>query len=410
MTDLTYLINPSERKILRDAGDRPPLGLLYIAKELERHKHPARVFDLNHTSENDLLQSITSESPTLIGVSCLSSPMVKESRKLLGKLRNHSNARLIVGGYHPSILPEDFKAFADNVVAGEGEYAVECLVDEVMSNDFIVYNGETNLDVLGKPARHLLDMDNYNMQMDGMRTATMLTSRGCPNNCVFCGNMNHKVRYHQLEDIADELGEIKEFGYDAVYILDDVFTINKERVNKIGKMMKDRNLKFRATTRANYINDDVVDSLAKNGAHMVSLGIESGNDKILKGIGKNQTKQQINRAVASLSLRDIKVKGFFILGLPGETLDSAYETIVYAEHLRGLGLTSADFYPMIPYPGTKIWKRPQDYGIRILNRDYSNYLQAERKGVHIPCETEDLTRMEIFLLIEEARRRWSDTK
>ena len=334
MTEV-YLVNPSEKAILETAGDRMPLGLLYIAKELEKFKHPVKVYDMNHETEDKLVDDLIKDNPHIVGISCLTTPMLTETKRLIQEIRRFSD-RIVVGGYHPTVMPEDFRGLADHVVIGEGEYGIECLVNNI--NGFEVKTRPANLRGLGKPARHLLDHKRYNLMMDGMRTSTMITSRGCPNACVYCGNMNKQVRYHDLEDVEEELEEIAKQGYQAVYFLDDVFTLDKRRAFGISCLAKEKGLKFRITTRANYIDNTLVKRLAQNGLDIASMGVESGNSEVLKACNKGQTKEQIREAVNICYHNGIKTKGFFIIGLPGETEKTAQETIRFAEELRNIGM------------------------------------------------------------------------
>ena len=401
MSDLTYLVNPSEKAILKNAGDRLPLGLLYIAKELTRFNHPVKVYDLNHTPETKLFRDIDEERPTMIGVSCYTSPMVTETKKLLRLIRDFSKTRLIVGGYHPTFVPGDFdNKLVNNVVIGEGEYATECLVNNI--NGFITQGRNATLKGLGKPQRDLVPHTDYNMQMNGKRTATMITSRGCPNNCVFCGNLNRTIRYNGLDEVIGELCDISEQGYQAIYFLDDVFTISRERARFIGEQAKHLKLPFRVTTRANYLDEQKIEDLAKNGCDIVSMGIESGNNGILRNCGKNQTTEIIRDTIHTLCDYGIKSKGFFILGLPGETEETARQTINFANELKNYGMTP-EFYPLMPFPGTAIWTKPEDYGIRIIDRDYSHYLQASRDEPKVVCETKGLKADRIQELLREVK-------
>jgi len=363
-----------------------PLGILYIAKHLENQRRDVKVYDLNHTDEMELMCDIVQNKPSVIGISCLTSPMVKETNRLLTKINDYDFwGELIVGGYHPTICPDDFREA--KVVFGQGES----------------HFGQVDLDKLGKPARHLLDSSNYNLMMDGMRTSTIITSRGCPNNCVFCGNINRFVRKHNVLDIESELYEAKTNKYDAVYFLDDVFTLDKNRAKYISNVCNDVGLKFRLTTRANYTNDDLIKHLSKNGLDVLSMGVESGNPEILANVGKNQTMGEIREAVNIAHNYGVKTKGFFILGLPGETEKTANQTIRFAQELRNLGMEYQDFYPLVPFPGTAIWNNPDKYGIKIIDRDYTNYLQATKGEPKIVCETKDLSADKISSLLKYAK-------
>jgi anaerobic magnesium-protoporphyrin IX monomethyl ester cyclase len=403
MKELTYLINPSERGILTNAGDRMPLGLLYIARTLETRGHEVRVYDLNHTPESKLMKDITTEKPVMIGVSCLTSPMVNEAKRILGRIKTYNNrGRVIVGGYHPTIMPEDFEGLVDNVVTGEGEYAVECLRNDILDRP-IVRNGLTTLEGL-IPSRHLLNAKDYNLVQEGLRTGTIITSRGCPNACVFCGNLNRKVRKHSVFDVSRDLDSLVQGGYQAVYFLDDVFTLDKDRAITIGYLCKERDLKFRLTTRANYMDERLVRVLAHSGLDIASMGVESGNPEILSKVGKNQTKEQIVDAVKLCKDYGVKTKGFFIIGLPGETEQTATQTLEFARQLRQEGMIYQDVYPLVPFPGTDIWNNPQKYGIRIIDKDYTNYLQATKGEPKIVCETVGLKAERISELLREAKQ------
>lgn len=383
---MIYLVNPSEQGILRDAGDRMPLGLLYIAQKTQDE---VRVFDLNHSYMETLLFEQLRDNPELVGISCLTSPLLNTTKDLIERIKKKSKSRIVVGGYHPSVKPDDLRHYADSVLIGEGEEVIDRL-----GFNFIQIGKPANLDGL-TPKRDLLNQTMYQIMMDGFRTTTIMTSRGCPNNCTFCGNLNRKVRYHSLDDVAKELDWAKANDYSAVYFLDDVFTINKERAKQIGKMCKERDLKFRATTRANYVDSDLVGSLQDSGLILLSLGVESGNPAILKGVGKNQTREQITEAVKTCQKYGVKTKGFFILGLPGDTEETIQQTIEFRKELGRLGMEYADFYPLVPFPGSQISRNPRMYGIEIDQTDYTKYLQAGTNKAEVVCHPVGISRQRL---------------
>jgi radical SAM superfamily enzyme YgiQ (UPF0313 family) len=402
-----HLINPSEKEILENAGDRPPLGLLYIGKQLQQRGHRVKVHDMNHDTKTQVFGSLFDQEPHLVGVSCLTSPMVKESVRLLRDIKSMSpKSKTVVGGFHPSVMPQDFDGLADYVIRGEGEYKMAHLAEGGITPEEVTMS--VNLDALGSPARDLVNMARYNMDMDGMRTATMLTSRGCPNACTFCGNLEHRVRYANIDDIETEVRQAKFKGYDAVYFMDDVFTVNKGRAAGIAMMMKRYDMPFRITTRANFMSPELANVLAENGCYTVSMGVESGDDEVLANCGKNQTTAQIRNAVRYLGQVGINTKGFFIFGLPGETEETAKRTLEFAEELKEYGMNKADFYPLQPYPGTAIWERPEDFGIKILDRDYTKYLQAGREEHVVPLETEGLSADRILAYTEMGELLWQE--
>lgn len=401
----TYLINPSERAILTNAGDRMPLGLLYIAGYLNRFGENVKVVDMNHDNVLTLTDMLNRDKPQVVGVSCLTSPMVPYAKSVINVVKEVSpKSKIVVGGYHPTIMPQDFQE-ADYVIKGEGEKAMLDIIRKNVDGP-IVSRMPLDAMQLGIPARYLLDNQRYNMKMGDKRASTMITSRGCPNSCKFCGNMNKKVRYNSLEDVEAELRNIRNDNYNAVYFLDDVFTIDKDRARIIGEMARRAGLSYRCTTRANYVNDKLAKNLADTGCDIVSMGVESGVDYILENIGKNQSIKQIRNAVATLGQHGIKSKGFFIIGLPGETYKTANRTLDFADELRGLGMEYADFYPLTPFPGTEIWNNPSKYGIKILDKDYTKYLQASKDELGVYCETRGLNAKAIKEAVNEGKRRW----
>jgi len=179
-----YLVNPSEHKILENAGDRVPIGLLSIAANLRNRGHDVRVFDLNHTPNDYFFSSFMYDKPDVTGISVYTSPGFKEAVKIAKVLRGKT--RLVAGGYHATALPESLLPYFDSIIKGEGESSFMT----AMKKDGIIEYEVPNLDELPNPARDLLDMSKYGIEQSGRRTATLITSRGCPYNCAFCFNNN----------------------------------------------------------------------------------------------------------------------------------------------------------------------------------------------------------------------------
>jgi len=167
------------------------------------------------------------------------------------------------------------------------------------------------------------------------------------------------------------------------------------------------NLPFRVTTRANLIDDSKLEILAKNGCDWLSLGIESGDDEILKLSNKRMKAYDDHIATQKAAKHGLNVKGFFIIGLPGESEESAKKTIEFAKYLKGEGLTAADFYYLTPFPGTPIWNDPKKYGIEIIDKDYTNYLQAG-KTAHCVIKTKYLNNKRIEELVGQAKREFKN--
>ena len=401
MSDV-MLINPSSKGILENAGDRPPLGILYLAEVLRKRNHTVRVRDLDHTTHYDFVDEVDRNPPDYAGVSVYTSPLYGESIELAKYLGDR--CKTIAGGYHATAMPQSLTPYFDTVVTNEGELALPLVIEAGL--DGIVSGNKYDIKKIPHPARDLIDMKQYGFKQDGRPASTLLSSRGCPNNCVFCGNMNRKVRFHTDKHVIEEVRELKDLGYNDLYFLDDAFTINRERTVSLVSELEKENINYRITTRAKSLDRDLVSMLADSGCSWVSLGIESGNNLRLKDVGKHMTTEDNISAVRMLNERGIKSKGFFMFGLPYESLEDAQMTIDFSKKLKNEGLTSADFYIMTPFPGTPIWMQPTEFGIDILDRDYTQYLEAGKGPSKAFHKTDYMEAEEIEKVRNRAGEEW----
>lgn len=394
---MIYLISPDERKMLINAGDRMPLGTRYLSAALTENQIEHKVFDLNHDDETEVLRLVHKEKPEYIGLSFLS-PTAKQTKDLIAKIKKLSlDTSIIVGGFHVTNNPDDFSGLADVISPGYGEDGLVGLLDFSVPNEF---------DINRYPIPNRQSSERYSLNLEGLRASTMITSRGCPFSCVFCSNFDKQQKRRNIDNIAEELDIIKSQGYQAVYLLDDTFTLNPLHVEDVTTELAKRGLKYRIETRATMLSEGTAKLLGETGCLVAGLGIESGSDEILKNSCKGQTTERVRQEVEHLNKYGVKTKGFFIIGLPGETEQTARQTINFAQELKGLGLAYADFYPLCPFPGTKVYSNPQSLGIEIKDRDYSHYLNGGRELI-CPTQTKQLSSERIKQLIIEARKQWT---
>ena len=247
------------------------------------------------------------------------------------------------------------------------------------------------------PARHLLDQSLFSLSEisnqsyvaeKGKTAKTMVTSRGCPFRCAFCVvHRGAKPRYDSPERVVDEL-EVLQNEYNAgyVYIMDPLFMGQPRRVLDICAEIVRRNLTIRwgCDAHVNYINPDLVRAMERANCYELSLGIESGVQRVLDVVNKKVTPERVREAVRTIRRHSkIKIEGLFILGLPTETVAEANETIRFAV---SLGLDMAQFSILCPYPGSPIFtdlaaKGELDTGLRpdgtvdlSVWRRYSSYI------------------------------------
>ena len=366
------LISPNDRNNLENAGDRAPLGVLYIAGALEKGGHSVKIIDLNHDKVDD---EITKFNPDFIGIS-FSTSQYYQAVNLCEFFKNIPDIKLIAGGVHPTVDPDSCYMF-DYVISGEGENIICDIVETSPKIKHINGAPVVNLDNLSLPW-HLLNMKRYNMEIDGVRTATLVTSRGCPGSCVFCSRLfGNEFRFASAEWILKQIVHLWEnYDYTSFYFYDDAFTADKKRVIELCKLLKKEkhNFTFRLTSRADLINEPIVKALASIGTKFVSLGIEHIDDKVLKMCGKRMKIADNLKAVELLHKYGIKVKGFFILNLPLATKSSVRKTINWAKK----HLDYYDFYNLVAFPGTPIWKYREKFGLNILSSDYG-FWEAGKK-------------------------------
>jgi len=211
-----------------------------------------------------------------------------------------------------------------------------------------------NLDSLPLPMYHLLPLEKYRMPLMKGPFCFVLTSRGCPAGCKFCikhVSYGWSVRLLSPERILRELRVLYDLGIRNIHMYADLFTVNREQVMGICDLILKEGLKIRWTcnSRVDYVDEEMLTRMGRAGCWMISWGIESGNEIILKKAAKGADPQKAHRALAWARKAGIKNWGYFIIGLAGETVDTIRETI---ELSKRLPLEIALFHVAAPYPGT----------------------------------------------------------
>ncbi len=211
-----------------------------------------------------------------------------------------------------------------------------------------------NLDDLPIPLHHLLPLDKYLIPMiKGPYTFTV-TSRGCTAGCKYCikhVSYQYGIRVRSPENIMQELWVLNELGIHNIHMYADMFTVSREQVVGLCKLILKEKLKIKWTcnSRVDYVDQEMLRLMGQAGCWYISWGIESANEQILKRAHKGYKLEQAPRALQWAREAGIKNWGYFIIGLPGETVDTIKQTIALAKHLP---LDIALFHIAAPYPGT----------------------------------------------------------
>jgi len=182
----------------------------------------------------------------------------------------------------------------------------------------------------------------------------IVTSRGCPAGCTYCikhVSYQYSVRVRSPEKIIEELWVLKKLGINNIHMYADLFTVNREQVVGLCKLIIEQGLKINWTcnSRVDFVDEEMLQLMGKAGCWFISWGIESGNEQILKHARKGAKPEQARQALLWSKKAGINNWGYFIIGLPGETEQTIRQTIEFA---KGLPLDIALFHIAAPYPGT----------------------------------------------------------
>lgn len=367
----------------------PPLGLAYIASLLEKNEHQVKIIDnmVMSLSTDDILNEIKLYNPKCVGFS-VTSFMLPFAEKLAKRIKNEmGDITLVMGG--PGVTANKnfiFETAVDFGIYGEGEYSFSELINALDKNEDlknikgIIINKDNekiitpprpyieNLDELPMPALHLLpDINNYRINPDrciDFPLGTMISSRGCPYHCIFCDhNMFSRTwRGHSAKRVVEEMKRLSQkYGVREIDFEDDLFIFDKKRVIEICKLIKKEKLKiaWQCSVRANLVDEEILKPMADAGCWLISIGVESGSQRILNLIKKGITVEQVKKTVILADKYKIKPRGFFMINNPSETKEEIYRSIKLASDLP--------FHTIIvcvtnPFPNTELWGLAEKYG------------------------------------------------
>ncbi len=362
----------------------PPLGLGYLASYLEKGSHIVSIFDgtLKNADLEDYLLEISRFSPDLVGISVLSRGHHKVKTMVKTIKKRFKNLPVVIGGTQVTAAPKEVLADlgADFAVVGEGEITLFELVGALEKNEKLTqvdglafWRGKSiiltkprelikDLDSLPFPAWHLMPPAEYRIApilepVKASPVGPIFTSRGCPYDCSFCASnatWQRKLRFRSLRNIIEEIKMLKEeYGIKEIHISDDNFTADTKRAEKIcDALIKEKiNLPWQCPSgvRIDRLPLPLLTKMKKSGCYAVGLGIESGNQEILKRANKKLDLKVIPGVLKDLRRIGIESYGFFILGLPGETRETLRETVDFALKNQ---FDRVWFNLFTPYPGS----------------------------------------------------------
>jgi len=211
-----------------------------------------------------------------------------------------------------------------------------------------------DLDDMPIPMHELLPLQKYRMPYIKGPFTFIVTSRGCPAGCTYCikhVSYQYSTRIRSPKLIMEELWQLKKLGINNIHMYADLFTVNRDQVIELCKLMLEEDIKIKWTcnSRVDFVDEEMLTLMGKAGCRLISWGIESGNEQILKHARKGAYPDKAERALRWAKKAGIMNWGYFIIGLPGETEETIRQTIDFAKKLP---LDIALFHVAAPYPGT----------------------------------------------------------
>ena len=372
----------------------PPLGITYVAAAFEAAGADVRIIDyiISQYTPEKLKKEIDGFKPNVVGATSVTLNFYTAAQILKTVKEYNSSIITIMGGPHVTFDAAntlDSYPEIDLIVTGEGENTIvdlmSCHMDRRMwsgirglvfrQNGSIMNTGKrgfiNDLDSIPLPARHLLSHSRY--QALGY-PVSIITSRGCPYGCIFCLGrhmVGKKVRTRNTSCIVDEIENILSYGWTRINVADDLFTSNKDKVRDVCREIKRRKLNFTwsAFARVDTVDREIFELMRDAGCDSVSFGVESGNPEMLKRIRKGITCEQVRDAVKLCREMGIIAHASFMVGLPGESLETLKETREFA---RSLGILYG-YHFMTPFPGTTVREDIKKYDLEILTDDWRRY-------------------------------------
>lgn len=379
--------------------ESPPIGAAYIMAMVEQHGFSARYLNMavERCGTRDLLAIIETTRPAVVGFHAYT-VLVKAAAEVARSVKEaFPGIVTCLGGPHATSMGKtalsEFPCF-DFVARGEAEDIMLKVLSCLSSGDALpkapglltsvsddaAIASVSDLDALPFPAWNKFDLSLYpGFYPHGARLELpVCTSRGCPFRCVFCaGALGKKRRQRSVASVISEIEHNMEaFGCDAVVFTDETFITSLQWAHDLFAQMLQRGIaqkiRWSCEMRVNSASQELYRAMKKAGCCNIFFGLESGDDDMLKHMGKNTTVEQNRRAIRWAKEAGIVPMGSFIIGLPGENEETMRKTLALAKELD---LYSVTFPIAVPFPGTELRDMAMrgECGMRILSNNWDDY-------------------------------------
>lgn len=395
---LVALPNP----VLANPEAHFPQSLLYVAAGLLRTGHQVQIVDLRarrYITEADI------PDVDCVGITCTSGE--RDWAKLVGRLARQKDAITMVGGAHPTFMPEDCEDF-DIIVRGDGELAAV----EALSEIALAGPGEAWLGTAGcggarrgkagrggegkegqgvktyshplpslngySPAWELIGLKGFSKELfggqgygQGPLAAGIISSRGCGMRCAYCRSERDKIRLRPITEVVAEIELLKsEYGVTHFRFYDENFSNPKPRALELFKALQPLGVHIRAHTRSDAWDDELAEAYKRAGGIEMGFGFEAATDSVLEKIRKQETVEQHREAVRVCKRHGILVKAFWMVGLSGQRWAEIEDIKRFmAEERPDRWIVSV----FAAYPGSDVWEHSIRYNVTYLDLDLSHY-------------------------------------
>lgn len=426
-------INPGDRKaVFQDLGKdltaiEPPFQIASYASFLRNQGFSVAIIDSNalNISPEETARKVKELNPLLSAVivygnqPSASTQNMTVSGRIITELKKGTDSKIVIGGLHPSALPQRTleEEDADFVIEGEEQIPLKELLESLKGdNDYAKVSGLWYIDnnqIKNNPKPKLIDdLDKYLpiaawdlLPMEKYRAhnwhcfddieyrmpyGAIYTSLGCPYKCTFCcinapfGGSS--IRYRSPELVIEEIEFLnKKYGIKNIKIIDEMFVLDERHYMKIVDLLieKDLDLNIWAYARVDTVHENTLSKMKQAGFNWLALGIESANEDVRDGASKKMRVKDIQGIVHKIQDAGIRVIGNYIFGLPDDTKESVQETLEMAKELN---CEFANFYCAMAYPGSQLYSIAISSGWRLPD-EWTGYSQHSYNIQPLPSKT-----------------------
>ncbi|GAB1402123.1 radical SAM protein [Elusimicrobiota bacterium] len=395
------------KNVSKNTGILPPLGLLYIAsyiKEQFKNTIEIKILDCHNKGYPELTSFIEKYQPDIIGISAFThtlADVILTSKIIRQKL---PLSLICIGGPHANNFPKELAGLniCDIVIGQDGEQIFSEIVKTVIENENILevkgiylkgfYTGPRNkkkvkLEDLPFPALDLYDFKKNAYFIDCKSPmTTMISAKGCRNNCYFC-NTPKDIEIRSIQSLINEILYYKSNGIEEIHFVDDTFNITTSRLYEFSNALLNNNidLSWSCRLRVDKLTFEDLKLARKAGCHTIHLGVETATNEGLKILNKNITIEDIENAFLKAQKAKIRTMGYFMIGLPFEkNIEAVKNTLKFAKKLK---CDYALFNIFVPFPNTYLYNMALDKGI-IKKTEWDMYLAGKNLNFMPPVWSE----------------------